>query len=345
MGDSAVLTRLKMLLKEDKLVEKYIARHGEELNIAYIKAIKEEAEQSSLVDDLQNLDVKPLVGTEEVTGIGEDPIYENKLICPVCKNHNVVSYNLRAKSQFITESLFMVPLYAGLSKYRKESFTKIQTTVCTQCLFASPDPKDFSKFIEYTGKTVNSQLLVHRKLLFHLEDTTQERMVMMNKAGITINDFKRPRSVDAAIFSIRLSIFRAQAEKTFDLSNTLFKVGSYYLRIAQLQKESNIDNTESLQSAFENLESAVLDSDIQIFELEMEALYLVLSLAIKLGDKEKMSAFFKLTTDSLSDVKAEVTENPNSIQLKKKFATADKWEKKSKTSLEYRDDETYWQDV
>lgn len=345
MSDSAVIKRLTMLLKEEGLVKEYIDQYGEEINIAHIKAIKEKQEQLSLVAELEGLNVQPLDDTVEPIGIGEDPVYENTLICPVCKYNSVTSYNLRAKSQFVEESHFLVPLYSGIGKFRKENFTKLQTTVCPACLFASPDPKDFSKYIAYTDKTVNSQLLVHRKLLFHLDDTTADRFAFMAQNGVPKPDFSRPRSLQIAILTIRLSIQRAELEREHDLPNTFFKIGSYHLRIAQLLKENGKDNLEELQTAVSYFEKAVLESDCNVFEIEMEALYLCIAINIKLGNKEKVAAFFKLIKDVEMEVTEELKENAALLKYKKKFSTMEKWEKRAKTAIEYRDDKSYWETV
>ncbi len=343
MTDRAIIQRLRMLLKDEKLIEKYLSQYGEVISIPNIKAIKDQQEQEDLFSDLQDLDIKPIEETE--INIGEDPIYENLLICPICKNRHVTSYNLRAKSQFVTENLFLVPIYAGIGKYKKENFTMLSTTVCNDCLFASPDPKDFSKFVEYTKKTVESQLLVHHRLLFYLEDTARERIQFLRESGMIKPDFSRPRSVETAILSIRLSIIRAEAEEKHDLQNTLFKRGSYNLRIAQIEKETNQNNVESLSAACTFFERAVLESDCNSFEIELEAIYLVIALSIKLGEKDRVSAFFKIIKDTEIKVTEELKENPTLLKYKKKHATMEKWEKRAKTALEYRDDEEYWKDV
>lgn len=344
MSDSAIVTRLRMLLKDENLIKEYIKQYGEVIDISKIKIMKEQHEQNSLVDELKDLDITPLEQTEDVS-IGEDPIYENLLICPVCKNRKVTSYNLRAKSQFVTENHFLVPIYDGIGKYRKVNFTKLGTTVCPQCLFASPDPKDFSKFVEYTEKTVNSQLLVHSRLLFAMEDSTTDRFEFIKENGMNTPDFKRPRSVKNAILSIKLSILRAECEGEHDLQNTLFKIGSYYLKIAQLEKESSIDNLETLQTAATYFERAVLESDCNSFDIEMQSIYLAIAINIKLKNKEKMAAFFKIIKDVEIEVNEELKENPSLLKYKKKHATMEKWEKRSKTAMEYRDDEQYWESV
>jgi len=343
MSDSAIRQRLLMLLKEEKLVDEYISKYGENINIAHIHEIKDQRENSSLLQELSAVQVKPLQAAE--VAIGEDPIYETKLICPVCKNKNVISYNLRAKSQFMTENHFLVPLYAGIGKFRKENFTRLATTVCNSCLFASPDPKDFGKFIEYTEKFQESQLKVHNKLLFHIEDTTPERFALLRENKMPTPEFVRPRSVDAAILSIKLSIFRAELEFKHDLRNTQFKLGAYYLKIAQLEKEAGRENLEALQTAAEYMEKAVINSDCDTFDLEMEALYLTIALNIKLKNKEKIGGYMKVMKDVEAEVTEELKQNQALLKYKQKFTTMEQWEKRSKTVLEYRDDESYWATV
>ncbi len=343
MSDEAISRRLKMLLQEDDLVEIYLANYGENINIAHIKELKENA--TTLIASFKAHKPIKRESPVESIGIGDDPIYEATLICPVCKERNVTSYNLRAKSQFITENHFLVPLYAGIGKYRKENFTKLATTVCQNCLFASPDPKDFSKFIEYTEKFQDSQLKIHPKLLFHLEDTTSERLGFLRAHDIFDPQFLRPRTTEVAILSIRLSIMRAELEQEHDLRNTKYKIGAYNLKIAQLQKESGIDNVETLKIAAELMESAVINSDCNSFDLEMQALYLTIALNIKLRNKDKISGYMKVMKDIEMEVAEELKQNQENIKYKQKFATMEQWEKRAKTALEYRDEEEYWANV
>jgi len=332
-----------MLLKDDALVEKYISKHGEIISIAFIKEIKESAETASIINEISKIEVKPL--EPETSKIGEDPIYETTLICPVCKNKNVKCYNLKAKSQFVTETHFLVPVYAGVGKFHRENFTLLATTVCNTCLFASPDPKDFGKFIEYTEKYQESQLKIHNKLLFHLVDTTQDRIRLIQSQGMQPSQFNRPRTIDIAITAIKLSILRAELEHEHDLRNTLFKKGAYYLKIAQIEKDAGRDNLNSLIEAEKAMEQAVVDSDCETFELEMEALYLTIALNIKLKNKDKITGYMRILKDIEIEVSEEYKQNPTLLKYKQKFATMEQWEKCAKTALEYRDDESYWATV
>ena len=349
MSSDPIKMRLKALLKEESLVDEYISKFGSTINMANIKSIRESGSKDDLLKGLQDLEIKPLklsqdAKVEEENEVGDDPIYEGVHICPVCKNSSVTSYNLLAKSQFITETHFLVPQYAGIGKYRKVDFNRLKTIVCDSCLFASPDPKDFGKFNKITDSTVSSQLTVNRKLIFHLADTKQDRLDFIKDRGMSTPDFTRPRSVETAITSIHLSILRAKAENSFDLHNTLFKIGAYYLKIAQLEKDSDKDNLSSLKLATEHIERAVLESDCTVFELEMESLYLAIALNIKLKEKDKMASFFKLLKDVKTEVEEEYKENPV-VKNKKKLATVDKWESRAKTALEYREDEEFWRAV
>jgi len=342
MSDSAILDRLKMLLKDDNLVEAYIKKHGEVINITNIKAIKEENKPDDLAAELSALNVTS--NRADAVEVGDDPLYESVLICPVCHERHVVSYNLRAKSQFVEESVFLVPIYSGVGKYRKDHFSKLQTTVCQSCLFASPDPKDFTKYVEYTERTVESQLKVHNKMLMYLKDNKIDRVNRLAELNLTQPSFLRPRTVEIAIAAIHLSIYRAEIEQKFDLPNTFYKRGSYFLRIAQLQKDAGLDNIEALTNARDMMSSAVLQSDCSLFDVEMQALYLTIALNIKLGHKDELGGYIKMIKDIERTVTDEYTENPV-VKYKKKLATMEKWEKRSKTAIEYRDDESYWKFV
>ena len=344
---SAIKSKLKLLLKDDKLVKIYIDKFGEVINITNIKKVK--ADNAELTD-LPPLALDPSEtelnnGSKNKKAVGDDPIYENLVTCPICNNTTVKSYNLKAKSQIIEDTPLLIHHYRGISKYRKVNFNLLQTIVCPQCLFASPDPKDFTKVNSITERITKSQLLVQTNLLTAIRESKNSREEILGKPVESYNDFLRPRDENTAITAIRLSIARAKLEVEFDFPFSYFKVGSYYLKIADIQKSMGKDNLESIKEAARMFEAAVTESNCPKLEVELEALYLAIVTNIVIDQKNEAAGYIKLFKDLKTEFEEKLKENPRSMDLKKDFSSVDKWEKRAQTAWSYRDEEHYWREI
>ena len=125
-----VKRRLGALLNDANLVNEYIRQYGPSIDIKNIKAVKEAKAKSIMAPD---------------EGVGDDPIFEIKLICPVCGREGISCFELRAKSQQIVKNKFLVPSYEGASGFKTVDYSFLSVTVCPRCLFASPDKKDWNR--------------------------------------------------------------------------------------------------------------------------------------------------------------------------------------------------------
>ncbi|MCX7727678.1 MAG: hypothetical protein N2053_12630, partial [Chitinispirillaceae bacterium] len=52
-----------------------------------------------------------------------DPLYEVPVKCPVCNKENIPRYDLKAKTQQITQNNFLIPKYRGISPYKTCDYT------------------------------------------------------------------------------------------------------------------------------------------------------------------------------------------------------------------------------
>ena len=86
-----VKRRLLALINDENLVNEYIRMYGPTINIKNIKEIKNKNMKS-----VRNTDI----------GVGEDPVYEIVVKCPVCNQDEITCYELRAKSQKILMNRF-----------------------------------------------------------------------------------------------------------------------------------------------------------------------------------------------------------------------------------------------
>jgi uncharacterized protein (DUF2225 family) len=310
-----VKRRLFALLHDSNLVLEYIREYGPVIDIKSIKEFKEKKVKAARV---------------EVVTTGKDPVYAIKVKCPVCNHDDIDCYELRAKSQKITQNKFLVPVYEGAMGYVTVDYLMDAVTVCPRCLFASPDKKDFNRF-ESAGHTeVKSQLST--SVLMTMQEKIGERQAVVNMIHDYEGYFRRPRIEDAAIASYKLAMMRAHVEAWYEQPYSLYKLGSYLLRIAKIIKDGGGDNTAQLKEAVGFLEESFKTSNCPSEEIEMQVVYLLVALSLKIADQTKagsyMSFFGTVRNNRLVEMKADP---------KLSTTVIDKWTAKTKLLWEDRD--------
>jgi uncharacterized protein (DUF2225 family) len=312
---SEVKRRLVALMNDPNLVNEYIRTYGPNIDIKNIKAMKEKR-------------VRSLRSTVE--GEGEDPVFEILVKCPVCNQKDIVCYELRAKSQQILMNKFLVPVYRGASGYKSVDYTLIYVTVCPRCLFASPDKNDFTRDNKSGPGEIKTQL--NSNVLMSLQEKIGERKALLKSVTDYVNYFMRPRTDDAAIASLRLSMMRANVEAWYELAYSFYKLGSYSLRIAKIIKDSGGDNRETLREALDYFEEAFRTSNCPSEEIEMQVIYTIAALYMKLGEFRSANSYIGVFTNLKNQRTAEMRENPklNTIAI-------EKWEGKIKYLWEDRE--------
>ncbi|MGD9201562.1 MAG: DUF2225 domain-containing protein [Chitinispirillia bacterium] len=317
-----VKRRLLALINDENLVNEYIRMYGPTINIKNIKEIK-------------NKNMKSIRNTD--TGVGEDPIYEIVVKCPVCNQDGITCYELRAKSQKILMNRFQVPYYQGAPGYKTCDYTLIYVTVCPRCLFASPDKHDFMRKIKGTSQHEKSQ--INSNILMSLQEKIGERKALLKSVSDYENYFKRPRLDEAAILSLRLAMSRANVEAWFEQPYSFYKLGSYALKIAKIIKDTNGDNREVLREALGFFEEAFRTSNCPSEEIEMQVLYTIIALNLRFGEKKTANSYIGVFTNLKNTRKAEMKENP-----KLTTNTIDKWTEKAKFIWDDRDSEDLFKD-
>lgn len=315
---SEVKRRLLVLLKDSNLVGEYIRQYGPGIDIKNIKAIKEKQSGSSRAD--------------ECTGTGSDPVYEMTVSCPVCNKENIIRYELRAKSQQVTQNKFLVPVYQGVQPYYTVDYNILAVTVCPRCLFASSDKKDFNR-TSVTGQGQSKTQLTGNTLIT-LQEKIGERKSIIKPGCDIVTYFGRKRTREAAIDSYRLAKARARVEAWYEQPYSLYKMGAYSLRIAKLVKDSGLDNREPLREALDAFEEAFRASNCPSEELEMQVIYTIVALFLKLGDNKKAHSYIGVFNNLSNTRQAEMRDNP-----KLNTAIIDRWTDKAKFLWEDRDRE------
>ncbi|MCL2688801.1 MAG: DUF2225 domain-containing protein [Chitinispirillia bacterium] len=315
--ETEVKRRLLILMKDVNLVNEYIHRFGFTINPKHIREIKE---------GIRGVPEEP----DEPVEDGEDPIFETLVNCPVCGLNKIVRYELRAKSQQEQRTVFLVPMYSGAKGYQTADYTRHMVTVCPQCLFASPDKKDFN-YPSVTGKGEDKSQLTSN-ILSMLREKTDERKMLLSPLSKFDNYFKKPRKVSNVIDSYRLAIARAQAEAWSDQPYSYFKLGSYSLKIAHLKKSTKVDDTENLTDALQYFEEAFRKSNCPAEDLEMQSLYLIIALKIRLGDLNAANSYLTMYSKLINERHEEMKTKPslNTVCI-------EKWADKSRYLWEERE--------
>jgi uncharacterized protein (DUF2225 family) len=306
-----VKRRLGALLNDANLVNEYIRQFGPSIDIKNIKAIKEAKAKSIMTPD---------------EGVGDDPIFEINVICPVCGREGIVCFELRAKSQQILKNKFLVPSYEGASGFKTVDYSYLSVSVCSRCLFASPDKKDWNR------PEGNTKSQVPSNVIMTLQERIGERRTLLKSVSDTEGYFKRPRSKDAAVDSYQLAISRAHVEAFYEQPYALYKLGAYSLRIAKILKDAGADNREMLREALGYYEEAFRTSNCASEEIEMQVIYSIVALCLKLEDPKKANSYIGVFGNLHNDRVIEMKNNP-----KLNLILIDKWTEKAKQLWEDRD--------
>jgi uncharacterized protein (DUF2225 family) len=313
-----VKRRLQTLLNDSNLVNDYIRQFGPTIDIKHIKEVKEAKTKGFATGD---------------DGIGKDPIFEIKVACPVCGRDDLTCYELRAKSQRILKNKFLAPGYEGASGFRTVDYSFLAVTVCPRCLFASPDKKDWAR-LEGDDKTQ-----MPANVIMTLQEKIGERKAILKSIPDPDNYFKRPRTVDSAIATYKLALARAHVEAFYEQPYALYKLGAYSLRIAKIIKDAGGDNREVLREALGYYEEAFRMSNCPSEEIEMQVIYSIVALNLKLDDPKKANSFLGVFTNLHNERAAEMKENP-----KLNLIIINKWNEKAKMLWEDREREDLFKD-
>lgn len=311
-----VKRRLHVFLNDTNLVNEYIRQYGPSLDMKNIKAIKE-----LKYDALQS---------EDTPSVGTDPVYTLEVKCPVCNKDSITRFELRAKSQQIMHNKFLVPLYNGAPPYRTVDYTMLGVTVCPRCLFASPDKKDFI----YQGITGQNEKKTQLggNVLMTLQEKIGERKAIIKPGCDTVKYFGRNRTREAAIDSYKLAIVRAKVEAWYEQPYAYYKIAAGHLRIAKILKDANVDNIDSLKEALNFCEEAFRTSNCPSEEIEMQVVYTIVALYLKLNDQKKANSYIGVFNNISNSRQAEMKTNP-----KLTCSIIEKWAERAKYLWDDRD--------
>ena len=325
--------KLKALFMKESLVDLYLQRYGEIINQKFVDELKGE---------VKAMESSGNAGGELSNKAPSDAIFEFEYQCPACRYGNVIGYHLRSKSQMIEETLLLVPHYSAFEQYGAVDYSILQTAVCPKCLFASPDPKDWTRINKFNGMITDSQLVIHSQLLKDIRAQERERHARYPEAKNDLKYFLRPRDAKKGLESIELSIMRAQLEKEYSLPAVNYKIGKQYLKYADIKARNQEDPNDARKEAEKYLVDAVKTSDCDNLALELECMYLVIVMALATKNTDKAMQFIRIAKDLLIQKQTLNREEP-SAELRTDIGVVEKWLKRIAPLWEFRDDASYFQ--
>jgi uncharacterized protein (DUF2225 family) len=265
----------------------------------------------------------------------QDPVFTTSVNCPICGHPGIECYELRAKSQQVVQTTFLVPVYSGATGYKTVDYTRLSVTVCPMCLFASPDRKNFN-YPSFTGNREEPSSLP-ASVLLSLKDKMEEHKLLLPEALGNVDYFKRERSAQVAIQSYRLATARAAVETELGQPYGYFKMASYALKIAYIMKCEGQDDTGPLTEALNLFKTSYEKSECPSDELEMQVVYLIVVLFIRLGDFSQANVYLNSFSKLMADRTEAMKKNP---ALNTKWI--EKWQDKARYMWEERENPKYF---
>jgi tetratricopeptide (TPR) repeat protein len=143
-----------------------------------------------------------------------------------------------------------------------------------------------------------------------LQEKIGERKAVLKPGCDTEAYFNRNRTREAAIDSYRLAILRAKVEAWHEQPYALYKIGAYALKIAKIMKDSALDHREQLREALKYYEEAFSASNCPSEEVEMQVIYTIVALYLKLENQKKANSFIAVFNNLLATRKLEMQSDP-----------------------------------
>lgn len=262
------------------------------------------------------------------------PIIQQDVECPVCKYTEVKSYALKAKTLPIRHNIFEVPIYDENPKYTSLDFNELQFTVCPICFFNGASRSDFN-FHGSLGDKISS---TDKKVRNYWETNSKQIKAQFNAGNYNPENFQHPRTQEAVILSVNLSVYKATIEIHAKIPYSLIKRAHRYIRLYCLKQKFNLlADLELLKKAIVDLEEVFRLSDFPDKSYEFEVCYLIVVCCIKVGDETKAGEYIKVLDQSKAEISAESKVNP-----KVPLQEVTKWSNKAKEVWQNRQDSTIW---
>jgi len=273
IDENGVRRRLKIMLGNDKLVEEYIKQYGFRIDMTKVKTMRSVTEKV--------LDIAAATETA-----ADDPVFTVFLKCPSCYMTNLPSYELKAKSLQVMTDKFGMPHYRAMGRYKVVDFNLLSVTVCPQCLFASPDKRDFIGRDPARAREIPPRL--HQGELAAILAVADDRSTWLGGQNLDpMNDIlPRTRTPQAGIACYELAIQRAEIEFKRNVPFSAYKIAGYTLKQATIAGTYQIDPAPYYLKALKGYLTCFERSNAPGFNYEGQVLYQVIALALRLNQLE-----------------------------------------------------------
>jgi uncharacterized protein (DUF2225 family) len=235
----------------------------------------------------------------------------------------------------MVQTPLLVPVYSPAKGFKAADYSRLAVAVCPKCLFASPDRKNFN-YMSFTGNHEEKSSL-NMSVIISLKDKIDETRALLPDAVGNESYFRRERSMKVAIESYRLAMARAKAEAELSQPYGYFKMGSYLLKIAYIMQCEGVDDSEALREALGHFESSFAKSECQTDELEMQVVYLLVTILIRLGDLTKANSYLSVFGKLMAERQEAMKKNPS---LNTQWI--EKWQDRARYNWEERDNPDYF---
>jgi len=295
IDEVGVRRRLRIMLGGDALVEEYIAHHGFRIDVQKIQALRAENE-------------RPKTVVQEDSGPGEtaadDPVFSIHLKCPSCYLTSIPSHDLKAKSLQVLTDRFGMPHYRGTGRFQAVDFNLLSVTICPQCLYASPDKRDFIARDPARAHEVPARL--HQGELAAILAGADERAAWLAEQGLDVQRdlMPRNRSPQAGIAAYELAILRARIEFSRNVPFSAFKLGGYSLKQATIAWVHGLDPLPWYQKSLQHYLTCFERSNAPGFQYDGQILYLIIALGLRQNNLDVSGSYLGVLDRTKSRVDA-----------------------------------------
>lgn len=219
-----------------------------------------------------------------------DPLYEIPVKCPVCYTDGLLSYRLKTKCQTISQDELTIPSYQGIRGHADADLLEMAPTICHRCLYASTQSDSFSRVGGLTGgqEVVLRDQIQEDLLLGHAV-----RSAVLERIGVSVADFARPRSPLGAFAAYQLTAWSAAVKAQHRHPRAMSELATAHLYSWHFATRALGDDeaTTALEKAAKAYAQVYQTGDHDPKNAD-QVLYLCIALHLKLGWREEAKPFF-----------------------------------------------------
>lgn len=321
IDENGVRRRLKIMLGTEELADDYIRRYGYTIHIAKVNGLRFANEYR----EKMRMGVAP----EEPKTDRDDPLFQIHVKCPACYAAEIPLWEQKARSLATVLDRFQMPSYKPIGTFHPADYNLVAVTICPQCLYASPDKKDF---ICLDPRRTEVPARLHQGELAAILADADNRTGVLESSGLNVPKehlFARERTPQAALVAYQLAMERAQIESARNVAFSRFKLGGYALKQALIARTYGVgEETPYLEKALEFYKQSYETSNASGAQYEAWSLYEIVVLNTRLGNETEAGAFL----GALDKVKADMA-TVDTMFLRWYNLTRDFWSERDNPDL------------